>query len=177
MKNFLFLVLFALSCLLPQMALAQYPENGRWQFGVKRGKSLGILSEESHYHVMAGWRFDRKRYLGLLSGVQLSDVGCDADPSKENGMVPFVPLALDYVRYVPFRKYYPDHSFFYGVVAGAGWYTDKLPLKDDNTRCLPFFQFKLGLDFRIYKRLGVNFGLHLQASDIIGLGCDLGVRF
>lgn len=176
MKNSLFLVLFALCCLLPQMALAQYPENGRLQFGVKRGFTFGPFCGEDHNLAMAGWRFDRKNYLGLVSGLLMTEIVDDADPDNENGEVSFVPLGVDYTRYVPFRKHV-DHSFFYGVVAGAGWYTDKLPLKDDNTRCLPFFQCKLGLDFRIYKRLGVNFGLHLQASDIIGFGCDLGVRF
>ena len=176
MKNIFFLVLLALGCILPQTVSAQYPENGRWQFGVQRGCSAGLFVVEDHYHVKAGWRFDRKNYLGLETGYKRIDVTDDADPSNENGEVPLIPLWVDYTRYVPFR-HYVDHSFFYGVVTGCEIYPNQLPLKDDHTLCTPMFQLKTGLDWRIYKRLGVYASVCIQASEVCGFGCDFGVRF
>lgn len=176
-RNKISLLAVALS-LMSSIGLAQTEreEGGRMQYGVKVGAAGFWYQTHTCYDASAGWRFNEIRYLGLGTGLHRVAIYDDADPDNENGVVPSIPLYVDYIHYTPFR-HHRQHSFYCGLEAGGGIYLDKLPLKDSTSRLYPYLNGKIGLDFAISNRVGFNFGLNLLLSDASGLGVAAGLRF
>ena len=83
-----------------------------------------------------------------------------------------IPVFADYVRYFPFTRH-PRNAFFLGMEGGAAFY---LKARPENTRhpndiMAPYLNGKLGFDFGIGNRFGINVGLNL----IWGLGHGVGL--
>ena len=150
-----------------------------WQFNFNHGWAIGYGCADMHDIISVGCRFNRHRYLGLATGLNINDIYYDADPSVENGSVPFIPLYVDYIRYVPFRHYYPNNSWIFGLAAGGGFYPDKTPCKSEvyTEKAAPLFKATMGIDINIKRRVGFNLGLYGQLSDISGFGVEAGLRF
>lgn len=150
---------------------------GHWQFGVKRDVGMGFGSYHNTLHATAGWRFDRKHYLGIGTGCNWQELACDDDPARSNGEVMGIPLFADYVRYIPFRTG-SGHSVYWGLEAGGGVYTGNLPTTDDSSRWFPYLNPKLGLDFTINRYVGLNLGFSEIFSEASTVLCvHLGLRF
>ncbi len=177
MKSFSTFLLTVLFVIFPPKAEAQTIEYSRLQYGVKAGTSVGIHCKERHIDVSVGWRFNRKHYLGIGSGYQQTDIYDDADPTNDNGKVPFIPLYADYTYYLPFNAH-SNNSFLFGVEVGGGYYPDKTPCKENyDNRFSPIIKAKIGIDFHIVKTLNLNVGLGALVSDVGGIGIDVGVTF
>ncbi|MCR5130629.1 MAG: hypothetical protein K6C10_04105 [Prevotella sp.] len=177
MKSFGTFLLTVLFVIFPPKAEAQTIEYGGMQYGVKVGTSAGIHCTERHIDVSAGWRFNRKHYLGIGTGYQQTDITDDADPTNGNGKVAFIPLYADYTYYLPFNAHSND-SFLLGVEAGGGYYPDKTPCKENyDNRFSPIIKAKIGLDFHIVKTLNLNVALGVLISDVAGIGIDIGATF
>ena len=158
------------------LAQTEGEEKGHLQYGIKAGGGGFFYQSHTYYDASMGWRFNSKRYLGLGTGLHNIDIADDADPSNENGVVPSIPLYIDYIHYLPFRHYH-QHSFTFGLEAGGGIYLDKLPLKDCSNRLYPYVNAIMGMDFAISKHVGLDIGLNLIVSDASGLGLTAGLRF
>lgn len=111
-------------------------EKGHMQFGA-RLDLIGIgFNSYSTINATAGWRFNRRNYLGIGTGCHLIDVYTDASPSVDNGLTASIPVYADYVHYFPLKR--EKNSFYLGTEAGMTIYPGKLPTKDDDNRIDPY---------------------------------------
>ncbi|MBE6332978.1 MAG: hypothetical protein E7070_11910 [Bacteroidales bacterium] len=151
----------------------------RWQFGASTGLTIGFITNESHYTATANWRFSRKRQLGMGLGCQIVEKYIDDEDERgdmNNGHVPFLPIFVDYERYNPFR-HHKAHSFLFGLDLGTGYYPDKTLTKEDTDRWMPFCRGKIGVDFSVYKRLGLQVTADALISEFGGVGLSAAIRF
>ena len=83
-----------------------------------------------------------------------------------------IPVFADYVRYLPFARH-PRNAFFLGMEGGAACYLKARPenTRHPNDKMVPYLNGKLGFDFGVGKRFGINVGLNL----IWGLGHGIGL--
>ena len=160
------------------LSSSSYPclaqESGRFQGNIK-GSGLGIYWTQHHTaDISLGWRFNDKRYLGIGTGchwIKPFARGANEEP-LDFDFVPAIPVFADYVRYFPFARH-PQNSFFLGLEGGAAWYLKALPENSryPNDKLVPYLNGKLGFDFGIGNRFGINVGLNL----IWGLGHGVGL--
>lgn len=150
--------------------------DGRMQYGVRIDVVSAGINAYDTYNITAGWRFNRKNYLGIGTGCHVIDTYTDADPSLDNGPTASIPIYLDYVHYFPFKKH-NRNSFFLGIEAGPTFYLSKLPTKDDDGRHDVFQCYKMGWDYTLSNRIGLFFGPSLKVYRGLGLSLDFGVRF
>ena len=159
--------------LLAVPAFAQ--EEGRMQFGVRVDVLRLGFNDYDTYNATAGWRFNRRNYLGIGTGCHVIDLYNDADPRLDNGPIPSIPLYADYVHYYPLKN--DKHSFYLGAEAGMTIYPGKLPVKNDNSRVDAYYSLKMGWDFTLKNRFGIFFGPSLKVYRGSNLNIDLGLRF
>lgn len=156
---------------------ARWYDGGHMQYCIKSDQGVGLWYYHSTAHVTAGWRFDRKHYLGVGTGCDWIDFDCDADPEQSNGEVTAIPLFVDYVHYSPFR-HFEKHSFFWGVEAGGEVYTDQIAREDVSSRIFPFINPKVGIDLTVHGSFGVFAGTNwIIAESFTVLSINFGVRF
>ncbi len=152
---------------------------GWWQFGVSARYGMPMMYHNEHAVVIgAGYRFDRKNYLGLNIGVAhaedyFSAYGRDFDYIG-------CPITLDYTHNFFLGKA-KRHSFYLGGELGATFsfgQTAVIKETDDlfheESLGIPILMLKAGMDFQLYKRLHMNFGFRLGA---LGLQGSVGFTF
>lgn len=150
-------------------------EEGRMQFGVRADLLRLGFNKYDTYNATAGWRFNRRNYLGIGTGCHLIDVYSDSDPSVDNGPTASIPLYADFVHYYPLKN--DKNSFFIGAEAGITIYPGKLPTKSNDDRVDVYYDLKLGWDFTLRNRLGIFFGPSLKVYRGTCLSIDFGFRF
>lgn len=169
-----FLIIVLLLALFPSITSAQ--ERGHMQYGVNL-RGSGIMSLHAATDILTGWRFNEKRYLGIGTGMHYVEIGGDSDDIIRNGIVPAIPLYLDYRRYVQARRN-PRHSRYFGIEGGGMVYVDELPTTDKySTRIVPLIGVKLGHDYIIRNNFSIYYGWNFVISEASGIGLDLGLRF
>ncbi len=148
----------------------------RWQFGISTGITVTpFCCGEYGFYATAGRRFNRKHYLGAGLGCSFVAYGDDNEPENENDFVPFLPIYVDYTFYLPFY-HFRAHSFVFGTELGTGFFPDKMPLKDWDDRWRCFARCKFGLDFTIYKRLGLQINAIIQQTEVTSIGLGAAIR-
>lgn len=150
-------------------------EEGHMQFGVRADLLRLGFNEYDTFNATAGWRFNRRNYLGIGTGCHVIDVYTDAEPWVDNGPTASIPLYADYVHYYPLKN--DRNSLFIGTEAGMTIYPGKLPTKDDDNRIDPYCSLKMGWDFTLKNRFGLFFGPSLKVYRGACLSIDFGVRF
>ena len=121
-------------------------ESGRFQGNVK-SSGFGIYWGQHHTaDISLGWRFNEKRYLGMGTGYHwiMPFAHGPHDVPIDFDYEHAIPVFADYVRYFPFTRH---------------------------PRKAPYLNGKLGFDFGIGNRFGINVGLNL----IWGLGHGVGL--
>ncbi len=149
-------------------------EEGRMQFGVRVDLSDLGFNAYSTLDATAGWRFNRRNYLGIGTGCHIIDVYTDAAPWVDNGSTPSIPIYADYVHYYPLKN--DRNSFYIGAEAGMTIYPDKLPTTDDDGRIDPYYSLKIGWDFTLKNRFGLYFGPSLKIYRGACFSLDFGLR-
>ncbi len=150
--------------------------SGHWQFGANVGLTVWALTNESHYTVTAGWRFNRNHFLGLGLGYERVEESIDDPQEWNNGDVSFLPVFASYEYYLPFRRH-DKHSFLFGCDGGVGYYPDKTLTKKDTDRWMPFARCRIGADFQVCRYMGLQVSLDGLFSQFGGVGVSVGVRF
>lgn len=152
--------------------------DGYWQYELNVGLSAGALTNESHYMVTVGWRFNRHHFVGMGTGLQEVELYIDDQSPIDlnNGRVPFIPIMVRYDYYVPFR-HHAQHSFFLGVNGGIGYFPDQTLTQKDTERWLPFGGCRFGLDFQVCRCMGLQVGIDGLLSKFGGIGASMGLRF
>ncbi len=150
-------------------------EEGRMQFGVRADLRRLGFNDYDTFNATAGWRFNRRNYLGIGTGCHIIDVYTDADPSVDNGPTASIPIYADYVHYYPLKN--DKNSFYLGAEAGMTIYPSKFPVKNDDRRVDAYYSLKLGWDFTLKNRFGLFIGPSLKVYRGACLSIDFGVRF
>ena len=149
----------------------------KWQFGGTTGMTVTpFCCGEYGFYATAGRRFNRKHYLGTGLGCSFVAYGDDDEPENQNDFVPFLPIYVDYTFYLPFY-HFRAHSFVFGTELGTGFFPDKMPLKDWDDRWRCFARCKFGLDFTLYKRLGLQVNTIIQQTEVTSIGAGAAIRF
>lgn len=156
---------------------SSFPD-GHWQYELNAGLSVGSLTNESHYMVAAGWRFNRHHFVGMGTGLQEVELYIDdrSPIDLNNGRVPFIPIMGRYDYYVPFRRN-AKHSFILGFNGGMGYFLDQTLTKKDTEKWLPFGGCRFGLDFHVSRCMGLQVGIDGLFSKFGGIGASIGLRF
>lgn len=146
------------------------------QFEAQFARNFGLYVGTKRLDFTVGYRFNRKRFLGVGTGFYRQNASCEEDPDNSNGWVTAFPLYVDYTRYFPSRKRC-NNSFFLGMEAGPAYYKTQ-PWKDDSSKFGGIISPKLGFDFSLARKVGLYFGLNFLISyGPSGFGVNLGFRF
>lgn len=149
-------------------------EEGRMQFGVRADLLRLGFNKYDTYNATAGWRFNRRNYLGIGTGCHIIDVYTDSDPSVDNGATASIPIYADYIHYYPLKN--DKNSFYLGAEAGMTIYPGKLPTKNVKNRIDPYYSLKVGWDFTLKNHFGIFFGPSLKVYRGCNVSLDLGLR-
>ncbi len=156
-------------------------DKGWWQFGA--GYRIGspiIYHNEQAFVLSGGYRFNKKNYLGLNIGVAMAEdtykgYGPDGDFEYIG-----CPITLDYTHNFFIGKA-RKHSIYLGGEAGGTFsfgQTGIIQETDDIFTEVPLgtpvIMIKTGMDFQIYRRLHLNFGIRLG---ILGAQVGAGITF
>ncbi len=155
-------------------------KKGWWQFGI--GYRIGspiIYHHEQAVVLSGGYRFNKKNYLGLNVGVAKAE-----DTYTDYGMHDFeyigCPITLDYTHNFFLGKA-RKHSIYLGGELGGIFsfgQTGKIKETDDLFMLVPLgtpiMMVKTGMDFQLYKRLHLNFGVRVG---ILGGQGSIGISF
>lgn len=150
-------------------------EEGRMQFGVRVDVLRLGFNDYDTYNATAGWRFNRRNYLGIGTGCHVIDIYDDTDCGMGNGPIASIPLYADYVHYYPLKN--DRNSFYIGAEAGMTIYPGMLPVKNKKSRVDKYYSLKMGWDFTLHNRFGIFFGPSLKVYYGINLSLDVGLRF
>ncbi len=158
----------------------QKAKKGWWQFGV--GYRIGspiIYHNEQAVVLSGGYRFNKKNYLGLNVGVAKA-----TDTYTEYGPQDFdyigCPITLDYTHNFFLGKARKHSIYLGGEVGGTFSFgqTGEIKETDDIFRLeplgIPVMMIKTGMDFQLYKRLHLNFGVRVG---ILGVQGSIGISF
>ena len=157
-------------------ATAQTESSSHCQYELNCGANMWALTDELHCTFVIGNRFNRKHFLGGGFGFEAVETYYDDPPEWNNGRVPFLPIFITYVHYLPFR-HYTGHSFLVGVENGIGYYPNKTLSAIDTERWALFLRCRVGADFQVCKQFGVQVSIDGLFSKFGGIGGNVGVRF
>lgn len=148
------------------------------QFEVRYGAGIFFYAFSEQLDASYGWRFNKKYFLGMGSGIHWTELVNDADPTKNRGVVNSIPLYVDFKRYFPLGRK-KIHSFYMGVDLGPSFFLST-PFADENgsaslVTCL--FAFKYGFDISIAQKFSIMVGFNLRFEETAFLGINLGVSF
>ncbi len=164
------------------VADAPKAQKGWWQFGAtaRIGNHFFYTSEKSVV-LGAGYRFNKKNYLGMNMGVAKAGDTYKWDGPGETFYYTACPITLDYTHNFFLGKA-KKHSIYLGAELGGlfsfGQTAMYQPLQDAPYEEVPLgssiTNIKFGLDFHLYKKLHLNFGFSVG---VLALGAGIGVSF
>ncbi len=149
-----------------------------WQFGITvREGGTSPFSSEKSIAANAGYRLNKKNYIGISAGYGKGNTYIDADCAADlyyNG----IPVTFEYLHNFYLGKA-KKHSIYLGGEFGMfhSWETATSKcLEEEEVYDLGegIFAIKTGFDFQIYKRLHLNFGLRIG---VLSLGLSAGISF
>ncbi len=141
---------------------------GWWQFGVSyRGGSPMIYHSEHAFVAGAGYRFNKKNYLGLNVGAAKAvDTFTGYGPENDFEYVG-CPISLDYTHNFFLGKAKKHSIYLGGEVGGTFSFGQEaeIPMLGGPNQVvqlgIPVFMVKTGMDFQLYERLHINFGARI----------------
>ncbi len=148
-----------------------------WQFGISyRAGILNPFESERSAVLSAGYRFNRKNYLGLSTGYGRGNTYIDADCGADydyNG----IPVTLEYLHNFYLGKA-KKHSIYLGGEAGGLFSWESAEAKCEEGVVHNFgagiLMIKTGMDFQLYERLHMNFGIRVG---LLALGAGIGLTY
>ncbi len=152
-------------------------KKGWWQYGVSyRAGLLNPFESENSVVLNAGYRFNRKNYLGISAGYGRGNTYIDADCGADydyNG----IPVTLEYLHnfYIGEAE---RHSFYLGGEAGGlfSWESAEAQCEEGTVHHFGagIAMLKTGMDFQLHEKLHMNFGIRLG---FLALGFNVGISF
>ncbi len=157
---------------------------GWWQFGVTaRVGNHFFYTPEAAVVLGAGYRFNKKNYLGLNVGIAHAENNITVGPGFVESF-PFIgcPITAEY-KHNFFLGKAKKHSIYLGAEAGflssfgqKGVWEDSQGEYETEEHTLgeAITYLKFGMDFLLYKKLHMNFGFNVG---VLALGASLGFTF
>ncbi len=161
---------------------ASEARKGWWQFGATaRVSNHFFYTNEQSVVLGAGYRFNKKNYLGMNIGVAKASDTYKWDGPGETFYYTACPITLDYTHNFFLGKA-KKHSIYLGAELGGlfsfGQTAMYQPLPDDPYEEVPLgspiTNLKFGMDFQLYKKLHLNFGV---SAGVLALGAGIGLTY
>ncbi len=162
----------------------QKTKKGWWQFGVTaRVGNHFFYTTEAAVVLGAGYRFNKKNYLGLNVGIAHAENNITVGPGFVESF-PFIgcPITAEY-KHNFFLGKAKKHSIYLGAEAGflssfgqkGVWEDSQGEFEtEEHTLGEAITYLKFGMDFQLNKKLNMNFGFNVG---VLALGASLGFTF